>query len=558
MIPVLRLLLSTGVLAFLFAGAVGTAPPEGGSGLSSPKGDVLPIKPRVLKVHDRIVAALAFSPDSKTLATTGIDGKVCLWQVATGARLLSWPAHEGGAYAVAFTPDGQLLATGGADHLIRLWDPKTGNEVRSFKGHQGPVSALAISPDGSILASGSYDKTIRLWDFPSEKELQRLQGPEGPVTALSFSPDGKTLVSGGTTAKDFHFGPKVVNQGYADAIRLWDAGSGKLIRAFPGQGSAVQFAAGGRYVAGGGHFPDTKIVDGFLRLNGIRQFCLLDAVTGKSLQTGPFRGEAVAFSSTGRLLATGYGSSLHIRGGIIGPDGENARRSDYTLTLWEAASGQEVLRLQDDTAQRISISPDDKVLATGYGNGTVRLWDISLPSLAKQVEGPGTDALHRWWDDLGLADACKAYRAVFQLAAAHDKAAPFLKERLLSQPLPDDRKIQQFLADLDARDFSTRDTSFKKLEALGRLVEPALREAYAKAPSLEAKKRLMALLDGLDSTRTNPGELRPIRAIQALEMSGSAQAREALRVLAEKGRLTSLGLEARQAIQRLARRPNDG
>lgn len=60
--------------------------------------------------HKESIYNIAFSPDSKTLATASWDGTVKLWHVATGEELLSFPAGGGVAWSVAFSPDSRLLA----------------------------------------------------------------------------------------------------------------------------------------------------------------------------------------------------------------------------------------------------------------------------------------------------------------------------------------------------------------------------------------------------------------------------------------------------------------
>jgi len=66
-----------------------------------------------------------------------------------------------------------------------------------FKGHFNTVYSVAISPDGQLLASGSWDDTIKIWNLGSGRLLRTLTGHSDWVRSVAFSPDGQTIVSGG-------------------------------------------------------------------------------------------------------------------------------------------------------------------------------------------------------------------------------------------------------------------------------------------------------------------------------------------------------------------------
>ncbi len=75
-----------------------------------------------LKRHDELVRSLALSPDGKWLVTAGRDGKLYVWEFATGRVRAAMDQGVMGFQVVAFSPDGRTLATGGIDRNVTLWD----------------------------------------------------------------------------------------------------------------------------------------------------------------------------------------------------------------------------------------------------------------------------------------------------------------------------------------------------------------------------------------------------------------------------------------------------
>src|SRR5262249_5044613 len=115
--------------------------------------------------------------------------------------------HTDVVKCVAFSPDSKTLASASRDKTIKLWDVVTGKEKATIPGHTGRVSSVAYSPDGKTLASGSDNevlnmdspednKSIRLWVVATTEEWASPEGSWDYVTGVAYSPDGKTLASG--------------------------------------------------------------------------------------------------------------------------------------------------------------------------------------------------------------------------------------------------------------------------------------------------------------------------------------------------------------------------
>jgi hypothetical protein len=142
------------------------------------------------------VTSVAFSPDSRTLAT-GVGTHVQLWDVASHAPLATLTGHTLAVLSVAFSPEGGTLASSGADGTVRLWDLTTRAQIAVLTGHRKHVYSVAFSPVDGTLASCGADGTVRLWDVATHAQAATLTGHDRNVYTLAFSPDGKVLASGG-------------------------------------------------------------------------------------------------------------------------------------------------------------------------------------------------------------------------------------------------------------------------------------------------------------------------------------------------------------------------
>lgn len=125
-----------------------------------------------------------FSRDGKTVAGLlyGREGlRITLWDSASGKRLKQINPGEGvNVRALVFSPDGSKLAVAEAVRSrgvepcdVCLWDVATGQKVLTLRGHVNDVTALDFHPDGKWLASGGSDGAVRLWEVAAEASARR-------------------------------------------------------------------------------------------------------------------------------------------------------------------------------------------------------------------------------------------------------------------------------------------------------------------------------------------------------------------------------------------------
>jgi serine/threonine protein kinase/WD40 repeat protein len=115
-----------------------------------------------LSVH---ASSVAFSPDGQLIATASAgETTAMLWKAATGELLHTLNAHTGEVRAVAFSPDSRRLATGSDDCSVRIWDTTTGESVLVLPNQPSVVTDVAFRPDGRFLVTGCGDGSCGFWD----------------------------------------------------------------------------------------------------------------------------------------------------------------------------------------------------------------------------------------------------------------------------------------------------------------------------------------------------------------------------------------------------------
>ncbi len=92
-------------------------------------------------------------------------------------------AHPGGVWATAFTADNRSLVTSGNDGLIRFWNLATLSTALTLEHGFGPGVFIALSPAEELLVSQDAHGVVKLWPavHPVRHAKSKLQGRSGRI-----------------------------------------------------------------------------------------------------------------------------------------------------------------------------------------------------------------------------------------------------------------------------------------------------------------------------------------------------------------------------------------
>ncbi len=278
------------------------------------------------------VAYVAFSPDSKVLATQSFEG-INFWDVQKGKLQGGVKSATINASEFAFTPDGKRLVGTATQESVAVWNVATGR-VEKVLPFPNTIYTLSVSPNGKTIVSSTGGKTIQIHELATGKEVLKIFPAHGrSIQCVSFSSNGSLLAS----------------IGRPEGIKIWNANTGECIVTIPHPPGYIYwyrlaFSPDGTKLASAG--------------SGYR---ISDARTGKDIVNALSKDtvfRAVTFSADGRWIATGG--------------------NDNEVSIVDAESGKVVktLRGHERDIGALAFSRDGKYLASGSSDRTVRIWDL--------------------------------------------------------------------------------------------------------------------------------------------------------------------------------------
>ena len=304
---------------------------------------------RTLTAHPGGVYCVDFSPDGKALVSAGKDGRVAIWETKDWTQRFAFDDKMGEANVARFSADGSLVAFAGDDGRVIVRRASDGSKLYDEKSVEGRVHDLAWLGASSQFAVGGEDAVLSVVD-PVNHECRRTE-PLTPFPPVHLNdPYHPVAIS------DLLYIPE--NNSIAVATKPRGIHVFELPSLTPPQVSAASFA-------GNRPFSFLPISAGY--------FVVSDSHVGLRVLNAIDHAAVAAFQSRGVLQTLQYS---RVTGQLT------AGFRDGVVQVWDAEaivagrgpSGREFIA-HSGRVESMDVSPDGSILATGGGDGMVRLWN---------------------------------------------------------------------------------------------------------------------------------------------------------------------------------------
>jgi WD40 repeat protein len=343
---------------------------------------------RSLEGHTDWVRSVAITPDGRQVVSGANDQTIRVWDLDTGRLVRSLKGHTAAVTSVAITPDGRQVVSGALDNTVKVWKLDTGRLVRSLEGHTGPVWSVAVTPDckaspegrgegGQQVISGSHDQTIKVWELDTGRLVRSLEGHTGPVWSVAVTPDSVASPegSGGGSCQ-------VVSGSHDQTIKVWDLGSGRLVRSLEGHTGSVwsvvvtpDRAASPEGSGGSGRQVVSGALDNTIKVWELDTGRLIRSLEGHA---GPIWSVAVTPDRAASPEGSGGGGYQVVSGA-----------EDQVIKVWELSSGRLVHSLAGHTGPvwSVAVTPDGRQVVSGSHDQTIKVWELDTGRLVRSLKG---------------------------------------------------------------------------------------------------------------------------------------------------------------------------
>ncbi|XP_019626085.1 PREDICTED: NACHT domain- and WD repeat-containing protein 1-like [Branchiostoma belcheri] len=353
------------------------------------------------------------------------DTTLSVFDMGSGEVVHRLEGHSHPVYSLAITSDGKY-AVSGSDRVVKLWDLSEGREIRHMQGHYGIVDCVAVTSDNKAIVSGARDEHLNVWDFGSGQLVQTLDGQAAKITAMEVT--GYIVVTASTDSyytkvwdveksKMKMSTPRFIDkhgivgvtsdagyvvykrEGSENEVNVWSSKDGKDVRTITDKDGSVTYLR----ITHDNNCVVTGDEAGFIKLWNLNtgQFIRqLDQATGGIRCFWITRGDRYLVAATDNNSVSSWDIDSVTLLWTHKPNCEG-RITCVTMTddrkyTAVGTDKKEILVLNQDKVLHVlvghqspltclSVSHDQKLLASGSAGETMRVWELGTGRLVHEL-----------------------------------------------------------------------------------------------------------------------------------------------------------------------------
>lgn len=336
--------------------------------------------------HPYPVRFTAISSDNRTIAASGGDNLLFIWNVSSGKLIKTVDARLGGITAIDISPDNKHIIVGGSGTL-KILDASNGNELKSMTAFSSLpnlrdwVACVKYTRDGKWIIGGYRNGAIVYFNAQSGEKIKVISGHSDYVNTLALNPEQDKIISGSSDP----------------SIKVWDVKTGTLLKSLVGNGLTISDVF---YVNN-----DSQIIIG----STSKKFKMIHSDTLQVTANGPayhYAGmqknvknrmilknekESPLFSSWDTLkwvhtpLAKNLDKSIDLIPGF-GGKAMGYGSTKEGLKIYDVENGQVLFDFKGSFGSNPVFSPDGKRVAFGSENNSIKIHSAENGQLLKTIQ----------------------------------------------------------------------------------------------------------------------------------------------------------------------------